>query len=112
MSDNAQIPNGAINALRVFAWFMLVIFAGCAIAIWADLGTRPIFAGARSTEANPFGVVLGVLVAISGMGTCAFFLTVALIAESVLEIRRELTKKDAIPSEAAPESKNPAAVTE
>jgi hypothetical protein len=67
----------AINTLRFLAWFALVAGIIGAILIWIEF-----------EESISLGIGIGIL--LQGIFTCAFFLVIALIAENVIEIRKNI----------------------
>ena len=80
--------SGAILALQVFAWLDLIGGFLGAVFIWWTMGTRPISPDYTTlTEANPFGIAMGILVLLQGIFLCAFFLVVAGAAEDIAAIR-------------------------
>jgi len=84
---------GAISALKFFAWLDLIGGIIGSIWVWAELGTRRVPGYYSLTETTPLGIVIGFAVLLQGMFVCALFLVIASIAESLIVIRKNMASK-------------------
>ena len=76
--QSTTIPGeGAINALKFFAWLDLIGSIIGALVIWAN--------------SNGIGVGVGIAVLAQGVFACALFLVIACIAENLIAIRKNVT---------------------
>jgi len=81
---------GAITALKFFAWLDLIGGIVGAVWVWAQFGSTQVTSSYSSTtEANPVAIGIGVGVLLQGMFVCALFLVIASIAESLIAIRKK-----------------------
>lgn len=79
-----------INILRAVAWIILIVCGVFALAILFAQGIQPQSIGA--TEPNPAGIMFGLMVAFGGIAVCALLLTICTIAQTLLDIKKELIK--------------------
>jgi hypothetical protein len=84
--DSPPQKNPALSTLRLLAYLSPLIGAGCAIAVWTDLGTRPDKYGI--SETSPSGIVLGIFVALGGVLICALLHVICDVAQATFEIKR------------------------
>ncbi len=88
-SQPRPIPGeGAISALKFFAWLDLIGSIIWAIWIWVEFGTTTL--DYSRTEMNSIGVGVGFAVLLQGMFACALFLVITSIAENLIAIRKNL----------------------
>jgi hypothetical protein len=86
ISQPAPIPGeGAIAALKFFAWLDLIAGIIGAIWIWVQFGKTGDYS---FSPVNPVGVGVGFAVLFQGMFACALFLVIASIAESLIALRK------------------------
>ena len=91
LTKDAQ-RNGLVGALKFFAWLDLISSICGAIWIWSQfskLTTSDVF-GFPGTTINPVGIGIGIGILFQGILGFVLFLTVASIAENVIEIRKKL----------------------
>jgi hypothetical protein len=82
----------ATRALRRLAWFNLACGVAGAIGVWLEIGWRYEKGSSYSTEANPAGIIFGLMVLIVGITACAFLLVVCDVAESISKIENEVER--------------------
>jgi RNA polymerase subunit RPABC4/transcription elongation factor Spt4 len=80
LSIAVKIPGeGAIEALKAFAWLDLVVSIIATVLILSNAST-------------PYAVGLGLGILFQGLFACALFLVIASIAENIIIIRKAITK--------------------
>jgi hypothetical protein len=81
---------GAIGALRFFAWIDLIASFIGAIWVWVNFHEREVGTYFTYTETNPIGVVTGIAVLFQGILVFTLFLTIAATCENTIAIRKKL----------------------
>jgi len=83
IKDNSRaMGEGAISALRFFAWLNLIAGIIGAIAIWVTMGE----------VATPVGIGIGFAFLAEGIFGCALLLVICLMAENLIQIRKNTTR--------------------
>jgi hypothetical protein len=88
------VPNSIVR-LRHFAWIDLILGIVGAIVIWKNFGFVEIpdeYINKTYFKTNPMGILLGFISLFQGMLVCAFLHVICLIAENMIEIRKNLEK--------------------
>jgi len=87
---------GAISALRFFAWLNLICGIIGAIVIWKMMWTVEVpyqYVSGTYTENNPLGIALGFASLIEGIFGCVIFLVICSMAENLIKIRKNTQKQ-------------------